>query len=76
MEFNSSAVPIFPGDDDDVIWTPYYPLEYRVLASIVNLLIFVFGVAGNVVVIVAVARTRNLQSPTYTYLVLTVRWIQ
>ncbi|OWA49968.1 putative Thyrotropin-releasing hormone receptor [Hypsibius exemplaris] len=47
----------------------YFPLSYRVLATVIHSLIFVFGVVGNVILILVVRRTRNLQSPTFVYLV-------
>ncbi|OQV16167.1 putative Thyrotropin-releasing hormone receptor [Hypsibius exemplaris] len=51
------------------VWIFEYPLHYRVIASILHTLIFVFGVVGNIVVITVVTRTRSLHGPTFTYLV-------
>lgn len=46
-----------------------FPFSYRIIATVIHLLIFVFGVTGNVVLIVVAQTTRSLQSPTYCYLV-------
>ena len=46
-----------------------FPLEYRIVATIVHVVIFLCGVFGNTVVILLVRTNRSLQSPTYTYLV-------
>ena len=52
-----------------------YPLCYQIIATILHSLIFVFGVAGNVVVILVITRSKSLHSPAYTYLVRTSRFI-
>ncbi|XP_055343531.1 thyrotropin-releasing hormone receptor-like [Paramacrobiotus metropolitanus] len=46
-----------------------YPTDYRVIATILQALIFLAGVAGNIIVIVVISKTKSLQSPTYTYLI-------
>ncbi|GAU91322.1 hypothetical protein RvY_03598-1 [Ramazzottius varieornatus] len=45
------------------------PLEYRVIASIVHIIIFIIGFFGNISVVIVVRRTKSMHSPTYCYLV-------
>ncbi|XP_055343530.1 thyrotropin-releasing hormone receptor-like [Paramacrobiotus metropolitanus] len=46
-----------------------FPLDYRVIATTLHVVIFVLGVAGNIVLIAVVGRSRLLHTPTYAYLV-------
>lgn len=65
---NSSLV------DDDEMDSDYisiYPLDYRIIATLLQTLIFLLGISGNIVVIIVILRTKSLHSPTYTYLVRT-----
>jgi hypothetical protein len=48
----------------------YYPVEYRILATTLHLIIFIIGVFGNIAVVVVVKRTKSLHNPTYCYLVM------
>ena len=46
-----------------------YPVEYRILATVLHVTIFVVGVCGNVAVVLVVRRTKALYTPTFCYLV-------
>lgn len=46
-----------------------HPLIYRVVATLLHVIIFIGGVAGNIVVIIVARRTKALRKPTYCYLV-------
>ncbi|GAV01515.1 hypothetical protein RvY_12216-1 [Ramazzottius varieornatus] len=46
-----------------------YPLSYQIIATILHILIFIFGVVGNCVVILVITRSKSLHSPAYTYIV-------
>ncbi|OQV21473.1 putative Thyrotropin-releasing hormone receptor [Hypsibius exemplaris] len=46
-----------------------HPLAYRIWATIIHATIFILGVAGNVVLVIVVRKTRSLQTSTYCYLV-------
>ncbi|OQV15382.1 putative Thyrotropin-releasing hormone receptor [Hypsibius exemplaris] len=45
------------------------PLSYKIVATVMHVLIFLGGVFGNVVLILVVRKTSGLQTPTYCYLV-------
>ncbi|OWA55073.1 hypothetical protein BV898_19458 [Hypsibius exemplaris] len=44
------------------------PLSYKVVATVMHVLIFLGGVFGNVVLILVARKTSSLQTPTYCYL--------
>ncbi|XP_055341580.1 D(2)-like dopamine receptor [Paramacrobiotus metropolitanus] len=46
-----------------------HSLTYRILATLLHLAIFILGVTGNVLLVIAVRRTRSLHTSTYCYLV-------
>ncbi|GAU91327.1 hypothetical protein RvY_03600-3 [Ramazzottius varieornatus] len=46
-----------------------YPLDYRIVATVLHSLIFILGVVGNVCVVIVVRRTPSMRTPTYFYLV-------
>ena len=47
----------------------YYSMDYRIVGFLFVSLIFVVGLVGNIMVVVVVARTRSMHSPTNCYLV-------
>ncbi|XP_055328178.1 thyrotropin-releasing hormone receptor-like isoform X2 [Paramacrobiotus metropolitanus] len=46
----------------------FFPWEYRVFATLLHGLIFLLGVAGNILVVIVVRRTKSMHVPTYCYL--------
>lgn len=46
-----------------------YPLDYRIVATVLHSLIFLLGVVGNACVIIVVRKTPSMRTPTYFYLV-------
>ncbi|XP_023229052.1 thyrotropin-releasing hormone receptor-like [Centruroides sculpturatus] len=47
----------------------YYSMNYRVVGTIFQSIIFVVGVLGNIMVVIVVMRTRTMRTPTNCYLV-------
>ena len=58
-DVTGSTLPPFP---------EYYSVPYIVIGFLATSLIFVVGVAGNVMVVLVVSRTRSMRSPTNCYL--------
>ncbi|OQV19890.1 Thyrotropin-releasing hormone receptor [Hypsibius exemplaris] len=46
-----------------------FPWDYRIVATVLQSLIFLLGFCGNILLIIVVKRTRALHTPTYCYLV-------
>jgi hypothetical protein len=44
-------------------------LSYKIIATILHVLILVGGLFGNIVLVLVVRKTRSLHTPTYYYLV-------
>jgi hypothetical protein len=49
-----------------------YPLSYRIIGTLLQVIIFVIGFFGNIMICVVVQKTKALQTTTYCYLV--SRW--
>jgi hypothetical protein len=49
--------------------TSVFPLDYRITATVLHGIIFLFGVVGNVLVVIVVHRKKSMHIPTYCYLV-------
>ncbi|XP_064467064.1 thyrotropin-releasing hormone receptor-like [Ornithodoros turicata] len=47
----------------------YYSLNYRIIGTIFQGIIFAVGVLGNIMVVIVVMRTRSMHTPTNCYLV-------
>ncbi|CAL4159003.1 unnamed protein product, partial [Meganyctiphanes norvegica] len=47
----------------------YYSYVYRVIGTVFQSIIFLIGVVGNVMVVIVVARNKNMKTPTNCYLV-------
>lgn len=76
MEFNESDT--FYGCNNTTATDPItrgshqvlvYAALYRTISVVINVLIFVVGMVGNILVIVVVLRTRSMRTPTNCYLV-------
>ena len=60
----------YNADNENSSFSPeMFPLNYRIIATMVHVIIFLAGVVGNVAVVIVVWKTRSLQCPTYSYLV-------
>ncbi|XP_055343880.1 thyrotropin-releasing hormone receptor-like [Paramacrobiotus metropolitanus] len=46
----------------------FFPVEYRIVATIMHVLIFFTGVFGNISLAIVVRRTKSMHTPTYCYL--------
>jgi len=55
--------------NDDVAEVQYYPVEYRLVGSLLVGFILVVGLTGNALVVVVVSRVPEMRSPTNWYLV-------
>ncbi|XP_076334640.1 thyrotropin-releasing hormone receptor-like [Tachypleus tridentatus] len=47
----------------------YYSLNYRIVGTIFQGIIFVVGIIGNIMVVIVVTKTRSMHTPTNCYLV-------
>lgn len=56
-------------DDLELTDDEGFSLFYRVVATALHSIIFIVGIFGNVILIVAARRSKSLQIPTYSYLV-------
>uniref|UniRef100_A0A8D0H3S4 Thyrotropin-releasing hormone receptor n=1 Tax=Sphenodon punctatus TaxID=8508 RepID=A0A8D0H3S4_SPHPU len=59
----------FPSNKSLFSHTPLYPLEVQVVTILLVLLICGVGIAGNVMVVLVVLRTKHMVTPTNCYLV-------
>ncbi|GAU98738.1 hypothetical protein RvY_09846-2 [Ramazzottius varieornatus] len=46
-----------------------YPMSYRVVGTVADVIIFIVGFLGNIMICAVVKNTKSLQTPTYCYLV-------
>ena len=46
-----------------------FPLGYRVVGTVVDIIIFIVGFLGNIMICAVVKKTKSLHTPTYCYLV-------
>ena len=46
-----------------------YPTSYRIVGTLLFLIIFALGFIGNIIICVVVKQSRSLHTPTYYYLV-------
>lgn len=45
------------------------PVEFRIVATVIHVIIFVVGFFGNIAVVIVVRKTKSMHTPTYCYLV-------
>lgn len=55
--------------EDDFEDPAYYSTRYRIIGTFFQGIIFVFGIVGNLMVVIVVKRTKSMHSPTNCYLV-------
>ncbi|TNN57457.1 Thyrotropin-releasing hormone receptor [Liparis tanakae] len=58
-----------PGLNDTLGWWTDYSLQYKVISSVLLLVICALGVVGNVMVVLVVLTTKHMRTPTNCYLV-------
>ena len=73
-QLGQAEQPTFPGGSIVQGQQEPHPLSYRIWATIIHLTIFILGVAGNIVLVIVVRKTKSLQSSTYCYLVIKQEW--
>jgi len=68
LAMNYSTIPL----NDTEFWEEdpiYFPLSYRIVGTLILGIIFTVGFLGNVLVVIVVARSKSMWSPTNCYLV-------
>ena len=69
---NRSTYPIYNSSDFNNVTRsgddPFIPLYIYILVSVLNTLIFIMGTFGNFLVVLVIARVRNMRTPTNFFL--------
>ena len=60
---------------DNLQLVPEFSVAYKVIATVIHLIIFLLGVVGNSILIFVVLSTKSLQTPTFRYLVRTKEYV-
>ncbi|GIY08897.1 thyroliberin receptor [Caerostris darwini] len=47
----------------------YYSLKYQIVGTVVQGIVLIVGILGNIMVVIVVTRTRSMHTPTNCYLV-------